>query len=223
MKKNIREKNPLETNILTNQKITGRNSEKDIRHIEINLEESGLKYTPGDSLGVWFKNDEILAHKILSCLKIDANEIIFSKENEPLTILDALIYEFEITQLHPGFVKKYAELTNNSELIDISNDKEKLNNFISNKQIIDLIIEYPSTISSRQLKDLLRKLTPRLYSIASSQNVEVEDEVHLTVGVVQYQELGFLHTGAASGFLQRTSPNDKVKIYVESNDRFRLA
>lgn len=214
-------KSPLETNILTNQKITGRNSEKDIRHIEINLEESGLKYTPGDSLGVWFKNDEILAHKILSCLKIDVNEIIFSKENEPLTILDALIYEFEITQLHPGFVKKYAELTNNSELVDISNDKEKLNNFISNKQIIDLIIEYPSTISSRQLKDLLRKLTPRLYSIASSQN-EVEDEVHLTVGVVQYQELGFLHTGAASGFLQRTSPNDKVKIYVESNDRFRL-
>ena len=214
-------KSPLETNILTNQKITGRNSEKDIRHIEINLEESGLKYTPGDSLGVWFKNDEILAHKILSCLKIDVNEIIFSKENEPLTILDALIYEFEITQLHPGFFKKYSELTNNSELIDISNDKEKLNNFISNKQIIDLIIEYPSTISSRQLKDLLRKLIPRLYSIASSQN-EVEDEVHLTVGVVQYQELGFLHTGAASGFLQRTSPNDKVKIYVESNDRFRL-
>ena len=132
-----------------------------------------------------------------------------------------MIYEFEITQLHPGFVKKYAELTKNSELIDISNDKEKLNKFISNKQIIDLIIEYPLTISSSQLKDLLRKLTPRLYSIASSQN-EVEDEVHLTVGVVQYQELGFLHTGAASGFLQRTSPNDKVKIYVESNDRFRL-
>ena len=214
-------KNPLETSILTNQKITGRYSEKDIRHIEIDLENSGLKYSPGDSLGVWFKNDEILAHKILSCLKIDVDEIIFSKENEPLTILDALIYDFEITQLHPGFVKKYAELIQNSNLIDISNDKEKLNSFISNKQIIDLIIEYPSNISGNQLKDLLRKLSPRLYSIASSQN-EVDDEVHLTVGVVQYQESGFLHTGAASGFLQRTSPNDKVKIYVESNDRFRL-
>ena len=214
-------KNPLETSILTNQKITGRYSEKDIRHIEIDLENSGLKYSPGDSLGVWFKNDEILAHKILSCLKIDVDEIIFSKENEPLTILDALIYDFEITQLHPGFVKKYAELIQNSNLIDISNDKEKLNSFISNKQIIDLIIEYPSNISGNQLKDLLRKLSPRLYSIASSQN-EVDDEVHLTVGVVQYHESGFLHTGAASGFLQRTSPNDKVKIYVESNDRFRL-
>ena len=98
-------KNPLETNILTNQKITGRNSEKDIRHIEINLEESGLKYTPGDSLGVWFKNDQVLTYKIRLVVSRLMLTKLFSKENEPLTILDALIYEFEITQLRPGFVK----------------------------------------------------------------------------------------------------------------------
>ena len=62
--KNIPEKSSVNKHPL-NQKITGRNSEKDIRHIEINLENSGLKYYPGDSLGVWFKNDQILAHKIL--------------------------------------------------------------------------------------------------------------------------------------------------------------
>ena len=214
-------KNPLLTNILTNQKITGRNSEKDIRHIEINLENSGLKYYPGDSLGVWFKNDEILAHKILFNLSIKAEEIIFTKDNEPLTILDALIDEYEITQLHPGFVEKYAEISQNKELLKITSDKNKLNNFISNRQIIDVIIEYPTKLSSNQLKDMLRKLTPRLYSIASSQS-EVDEEVHLTVGVVEYEQLGFLHTGAASGFLQRTSANDQIKVYVESNDRFRL-
>ena len=156
-------------------------------------------------------------------LSIKAEEIIFTKDNEPLTILDALIDEYEITQLHPGFVEKYAEISQNKELLKITSDKNKLNNFISNRQIIDVVIEYPTKLSSNQLKDMLRKLTPRLYSIASSQS-EVDEEVHLTVGVVEYEQLGFLHTGASSrvGFLQRTSANDQIKVYVESNDRFRL-
>jgi sulfite reductase (NADPH) flavoprotein alpha-component len=68
----------------------------------------------------------------------------------------------------------------------------------------------------------LRKLTPRLYSIASSLN-EVEDEVHLTLGVVEYEAHGHLHQGGASSYLgHRLKENEEVLIYVESNDNFRL-
>ncbi|XNM57307.1 hypothetical protein ACLK1S_17075 [Escherichia coli] len=38
-----------------NQKITGRNPVKDVRHIEIDLGDSGLRYHPGDALGVCFR------------------------------------------------------------------------------------------------------------------------------------------------------------------------
>ena len=68
---------------------------------------------------------------------------------------------------------------------------------------------------------MLRKLTPRLYSIASSQ-AEVEEEVHLTVGVVKYDAFGFGHLGGASGHLSQLEPGAEVSIYVESSDHFRL-
>lgn len=44
--------NPFPATLLVRQKITGRNSEKDVRHIEIDLSGSGLQYRAGDALGV---------------------------------------------------------------------------------------------------------------------------------------------------------------------------
>ena len=75
-------KKPLKTKILTNQKITGRFSEKNIRHIEIDLQDSGLVYSPGDSLGVWFTNNLDLVDLILVSLEINSDEII-QINNEP--------------------------------------------------------------------------------------------------------------------------------------------
>ena len=47
--------NPYTATLLTQPKITGRDSGKDVRHIEIDLEGSGLTYQPGDALGVWWR------------------------------------------------------------------------------------------------------------------------------------------------------------------------
>lgn len=66
-------------------------------------------------------------------------------------------------------------------------DKDKLREYSSNTQVIDVLREKKTTLTAEQLTSLFRKLTPRLYSIASSQ-AEVEDEVHLTVGLVEYQQ-----------------------------------
>ena len=46
--------NPFPATLSVRQKITGRNSDKDVRHIELDLAGSGLQYTAGDALGVWF-------------------------------------------------------------------------------------------------------------------------------------------------------------------------
>ena len=112
-----------------------------------------------------------------------------------MTILDALIDEYEILSLLRLF-EKYTEISQNKELLKITSDKNKLNNFISNRQIIDVVIEYPTKLSSNQLK--IWKANSASLLIASSQS-EVDEEVQLTVGVVEYEQLGFLHTGAASG------------------------
>ena len=70
--------------------------------------------------------------------------------------------------------------------------------------------------------EALRKITPRLYSIASSQT-EVEEEVHLTVGLVSFDANGEPRSGGASSFLaNRLEEGQKVRVFVEHNDNFRL-
>lgn len=214
-------KNPFKATLLANPKITGRGANKDVRHIEISLEESGLTYQPGDALGVWFDNDPALARELLSLVSIDSSSEV-TVNDKRVTIESALIEHFELTQLHPGFVSAYAAASNNDELLALSEDKDATREFIGNRQIIDVVRQYPAAITAEQLVDGLRKLTPRLYSIASAMS-EVEEEVHLTVAVVDYQAHGHQHQGAASSYLaHRLEEDSQVRVFVEHNDNFRL-
>lgn len=80
----------------------------------------------------------------------------------------------------------------------------------------------PAQLDADALIGLLRPLTPRLYSIASSQ-AEVENEVHITVGVVRYDIEGRARAGGASGFLaDRVEEEGEVRVFIEHNDNFRL-
>ena len=56
---------PFAAELYTNQKVTGRDSTKDVRHIEISLQGSGLTYQPGDALGLYFNNDPALVAELL--------------------------------------------------------------------------------------------------------------------------------------------------------------
>src|SRR6185437_15909837 len=69
---------------------------------------------------------------------------------------------------------------------------------------------------------ILRKLPPRLYSIASSHKAN-PDEVHLTVAAVRYESHGRKRKGVASCFLaERVAEGDPLPIYVEVNRNFKL-
>lgn len=213
--------NPFTANLLTNQKITGRDSIKDIRHIEISLEDSGLNYQVGDALGVYFLNDELIVNKIINATNTSADTQIKLKE-ETLSLKTALTEKLELTLSYPGFVKAYQAATNDAGLKAILDDKPALRTFLEERQIVDIIEQFPNKIDAQALVDALRPISPRLYSIASSQN-EVEDEVHLTVAHVDYDAFGFQHQGGASGYLStRLEEGGDVKVFVESNDNFRL-
>lgn len=214
-------KNPYPAVLTESLKVTGRDSIKDIRHIEISLEDSDIQYLPGDALGVWFLNDESLVDELLEITGIDASDSISIKE-EQFTIREALIEKLELTLSYPGFVVAYAEQSDNAELKKLVADKSVLRDYLAERQIIDVVREFPAKVVAQDLVNALRPLTPRLYSIASSQS-EVEDEVHLTVALVEYEKFGKVHQGGASGFLgRRLEEGANVKVYVENNDNFRL-
>ncbi|WP_192021513.1 assimilatory sulfite reductase (NADPH) flavoprotein subunit [Shewanella sp. WPAGA9] len=211
---------PYEAEILVSQKLTGRDSDRDVRHVEIDLGESGIRYEAGDALGIWFTNSSGLVNEVITGLSLDANaEVTVSKQT--LTLEQALLEKKELTQLYPGLVTAWAELAGNDALTAIAADKEQTRQFVLGHQLADLITQYPVTIDADKLVALLRPLTPRLYSIASSQ-AEVESEVHLTVALVEDEREGQTRFGGASHFLASAEEGQTVKVYVEPNKHFRL-
>ncbi|WP_445495003.1 NADPH-dependent assimilatory sulfite reductase flavoprotein subunit [Photorhabdus sp. SF281] len=212
---------PLTAALATRQKITGRGSDKDVRHIEIDLGDSGLRYQPGDALGVWFKNDPALVDELLNLLWLEGTEQV-EVNGQKLPLREVLISHVELTQNTSLIVEKYAVLAKNEKLLSLIADKQALQQYAHNKPIADMVREAASQPEAQQFIDLLRPLTPRLYSISSSL-AEVENEVHITVGVVRYEIDGRARTGGASGYLaDRLQEEDDIRIFIEHNDNFRL-
>ncbi|KGA43320.1 NADPH-dependent assimilatory sulfite reductase flavoprotein subunit [Pectobacterium odoriferum] len=212
---------PLHATFAVNQKVTGRNSEKDVRHIEIDLGDSGLRYQPGDALGVWFDNDPALVQELLELLWLKGDESV-SVDGKTLPLSQALKSHFELTQNTAPIVEKYAALSRNETLLSLLADKPALQQFAQRTPLVDMVRQAPTELTAEQLLGLLRPLTPRLYSIASSQ-AEAESEVHITVGVVRYEYEGRARAGGASSYLaDRLSEDDEIRVFIEHNDNFRL-
>ncbi len=217
--------NPYEAEFSLSQKITGRDSAKDVRHIEIDLGESGLTYQPGDALGVYFENDSSLVADLIATLSLTGEEKIKLKvngANQVFTLTDALTTQLEITQTAPAFVEFWAKISGDKALTKIAADKNTAREYAGEHQIIDVVKAAKTEIDPQFFVESLRKITPRLYSIASAQ-AEVEEEVHLTVGLVSFYTNGEPRTGGASSFLaNRLEEGQNVRVFVEHNDNFRL-
>ncbi|EDU3718872.1 NADPH-dependent assimilatory sulfite reductase flavoprotein subunit [Salmonella enterica subsp. diarizonae] len=212
---------PLCASLSLNQKITGRNSEKDVRHIEIDLGDSGLRYQPGDALGVWYQNDPVLVKEIVELLWLKGDESV-TVDGKLLPLAEALQWHFELTVNTANIVENYATLTRSESLLPLVGDKAQLQHYAAVTPIVDMVRFSPAQLDADALVGLLRPLTPRLYSIASSQ-AEVENEVHLTVGVVRYDIEGRARAGGASSFLaDRIEEDGEVRVFIEHNDNFRL-
>ena len=212
---------PLVASFAANQKITGRDSDKDVRHIEIDLGDSGLRYQPGDALGVWFENDAELVQELLQLVWLKGDEQVVV-QGKTLPLAEALKTHFELTVNTPQIVEQYAALSRNDALLALAGDKAKLQSYAQSFPIVDMFRQAPTELNAEQLAGLLRPLTPRLYSIASSQ-AENETEVHITVGAVRFEIDGRQRGGGASTWLaDRIEEEGEIRVFIEHNDNFRL-
>jgi len=215
--------NPFIAEVGQIQKITGDGSDKDVYHVELSLENSGLRYLPGDALGVWASNDPEVVARILKVLQIDQSEPVHINDRE-VSVADALTHHLEITRLSADTVLGYAEAGGQKKLATyfsgITPDQQHA--FIQQRQLADLADEYAAQPEPQALVEILRPLAPRSYSIAASQQL-VDEEVHLTVATLHSNATGTRRQGVASGLLNhRLEPGGKVKVFLEPNRRFRL-
>ncbi|MDA0707136.1 MAG: flavodoxin domain-containing protein [Proteobacteria bacterium] len=192
---------PFAAEILARQRITGRGSSKNVQHIELDLEGSGLVYQPGDSLAVQAANPLPLIDALADATGIDGAE--FSTK--------------EITALSRPLLDAVAQ--EHAPLRAVLDDRAQFADYLATRQLIDLVHEYPVDWQQPQFLAALRKLAPRSYSIASSPDAN-PDEAHLTVAVVDYEAHGRRHWGAASNFLAGAATH--APVLVEANENFRL-
>ncbi len=212
--------NPFHATVSVNQLITARQSEKEVRHLEIDISNSQLRYQPGDTLGIWYENDPELISEILLLLNLEKDSPV-NWEGETITLYEALSSRYELTQNTKTIVSRYAEFTGNSKLKELASQDSELQKYAKGTPLADMIREFPAQLSAEDFLSCLRPLTPRFYSISSSQE-EAEDEIHITLGVVRYDIGKKKRTGGASGFLASRKEGDRIRIFIEYNDRFRL-
>ena len=215
---------PFAAEVLVNQKITGSGSDKDVRHIELSLEGSGIRYEPGDALAIVAENPPRLVRELLAAFGWQADAAVaVDGESRPLGTV--LARDREITATSAGFLRRWASLSASRELdATLTAGGAPLAGLLRTHQVIDVVRQYPATgdVDPADFIASLRRLAPRSYSIASS--IEANpDEVHITVAAVRYEAFGSLHDGAASTFLaDRVAAGDRVPVFVERNSRFRL-
>ena len=213
--------NPFIATVNVNQKITSRDSDRDIRHIELDLSDSDLHYQPGDAVGVWYQNSNELVEEILSITQL-AGDTPVEHHGQQIALKTVLAEYVELTQNTPIIIEKYAQAVQHPELLTLIGDREALLEMSQTLPLVDMLNRYRGKIAAQVFVGLLRPLTPRFYSIASAQD-EVGSEVHLTVNVVRYQVDDKIRMGGASGFLaNQIADQDQVKIFIEHNDNFRL-
>jgi sulfite reductase (NADPH) flavoprotein alpha-component len=219
-------KNPFPARLLVNGKLTREGSEKETRHYEFSLAGSALQYEVGDSMGIFAQNNPELVNELLEVLHFSGDEVVKSKEGEIFSIREGLLKHYQITQLSKQFLEAVVEKWENSgELRDLMHpDKKKeLDRYLWGLEIIDFLLDAPSIqFTPEEFITKLRKLQPRLYSIASSLKTYPE-QVHFAIATVRYESHGRNREGVASTYLaDRIDQSTPIPMFVHVAKGFRL-
>jgi sulfite reductase (NADPH) flavoprotein alpha-component len=218
--------NPFKARLTENYSLSGPGSNKDTRHMVIHLGESGIKYVPGDSLGVVPRNfpkavDELLAH-----LKLDPATPI-EQPNGAVSMRELLINGYILNRVSKKFVKavleRLPEGESKTKLGEIVGNEEAFEDYVFTRDYTDVLAEYPVQFTAAEFLPLTNKVAPRLYSIASSPKAH-PGEVHLTVAVVKYHTHGREKMGIASGYLAHGQELnvDELPVYIQPTKHFHM-
>ena len=204
--------------------LTKPGSAKETRHFVVSIAGSGLHYKAGDSLGVFPTNRPSEVEALLKTLGATGDEPVspvMLKLSAPITLREALTSRLALaaptTKIITTLAAKATDPDEKAKLTGLlaPESKDVLNSFLDQREFIDILAEFPGVkLTPQELVDHMRRLMPRLYSIASSPRVHPTD-VHLTVAVVRYEMNHRDRVGVCSTFLA-----DRVQVGSTSSRVF---
>lgn len=218
--------NPLLAAMKENVLLNRQGSAKETRHFSVDIAGSGMEYTVGDSLGVFPRNASRDVEGLLSALGATGEEAVeLPKLEEALSLREALQSRLSIAGPTRKTLEAFRERASNPgdraelEALLLPEARDKMMEFLANREFADLLEEFHSVrFSPQEFVGLLRRLMPRLYSIASSPLVYPE-EIHLTVAVVKYWTNERERIGVCSTYLSERLPLHErvVPVFVASS------
>ncbi len=217
------EANPFAAEIIENIVITGRGSSKETRHLELSLSGSGLSYEPGDALGIVARNDGRVVEDLLAAAGLDGAAPI-TLDGRSLALADALDSHFEICTATPRFISHWAALSGAGALhaLAAADSAAERTAWLKTHHVIDIVREFAVPgLGAESFVAGLRRLQPRLYSIASSAAAQ-DGDVHLTVSTVRYTLNGSERRGVVSGCLCELAEGASLPVYVRPTPHFHL-
>jgi sulfite reductase (NADPH) flavoprotein alpha-component len=217
--------NPYPAEVLANYLLTAEGSEKETRHIELAIEE-GMTYTPGDAVGIIPENRRRAVDEVLEALGWFGDERVLDHYKVDIDLEEALRTRLAIGKLTRGSITQMAKLApENDKLKSMTGAEGKAlaEDYCYGREFVDALTDFPGVIQQpQQLFQVLARLTPRMYSIASSQALH-PDNVQTTVRVVRYDSHGRERQGLCSGHLGERSPVGRtMPIFLHANGNFRL-
>ncbi|MBL9126751.1 MAG: sulfite reductase subunit alpha, partial [Verrucomicrobiales bacterium] len=215
---------PFPARLAENRRLTATDSDKDVRHFVVDLRDSGIAYEPGDALGVWPENDPNLVRDVLDALGFDGSESVPDRHGRATRLDLALRRDYDITRIPRSLLAHAARESGDAALAEVVSPTANgaLDRYLRGRDVLDLLREQTGVRPSpSEFVALLRKIQPRLYSIASSPKLH-PTSVHLCVNVVRYAALGRARQGLASAWLaDRVDSASEVPVYIHANPAFR--
>jgi sulfite reductase (NADPH) flavoprotein alpha-component len=217
--------NPFFSTVTVNELLTAEGSEKETRHVELTLED-GMTYIPGDAVGIIPENRSQAVADVLAALGFKGDERVLDHYKVEISLDEALRTRLGIGKLARGSLNQYAKLAPDIEGLKVMvgpEHKARAEEYCWGREFVDLATDFPGIIKDPQeLFHVLQRLTPRMYSIASSQAMH-KDNVQTTVRVIRYDAHGRSRQGVASGHLgDRAGVGVKMPIFLHANGNFRL-
>ena len=196
--------------VLSNIVLTDQGSAKEVFHLELSLEDSGIQYQPGDILAVNVPNAAELVEQVLvlSGLSADDKVVLHGRE---LRLFHALQEYRELSSVTRRQLQMYAS--------DFA--QTVIQDWLCAADWVDVLQAFPAPLTAQAFVDVLRPLQPRQYSIASSPTAHA-DEVHLLIKRVVYDFQGRTHLGTASNGLAQVKAGTRVAVAVKENPHFKL-
>lgn len=201
---------PFPARITENRLLNKPGSAKETRHFVVSLDGSDLTYKAGDSLGVFPTNRASEVGEIIDRLHASGDELVspaMLKLAAPISLREALSHRLALagptSKIVTTLFNKATDAGEKARLEALLKPeaKEQLTAFLDDREYVDLLAEFPSArLTPQEFVDHLRKLMPRLYSIASSPKAHAR-EIHLTVAIVRYTTNHRERHGVCSTFM----------------------